>query len=119
MMISKAQQMLPRKRSYALKALGRSSPPELVVKLLKPELQTVGWEDEHVSLDALVEALHESEEVHGHPLGKLLSAGQLGTFPLNHLLCAAGTAFSLESSISMLRISCSGPVRVDCQSTGV
>ena len=72
--------------------MGVSSPPELVVKFLEPELQAVGWEDEGVSLDSLVKALHKSEEVNCHALCKLLPTGQLGSFSLNYLVCAAGNA---------------------------
>ena len=72
--------------------MGVSSPPELIVKFLEPELQAVGWEDEGVSLDSLIEALHEPEEVYCHALCKLLPTGQLGSFSLNYLVCAAENA---------------------------
>jgi len=73
--------------------MGVSSPPELVVKFLEPELQAVGWEDEGVSLDSLVKALHKPEEVNRHALCKLLPTGQLGSFSLSYLVCAAGNEF--------------------------
>ena len=66
-------------------------PAEFAVKLVEPELQAICGQDQHVSLNTLVEALHESEEVKSHPLSKLLPASQLGPLSLNDFLCMHST----------------------------